>query len=529
MGDIVLTNAIHEKSIETDLMDDLLQSALSLFQCQTGTIAVLEPSLNLLRIVAATGISERWNESPFIDPKVSISGYVIENRQMVIIDEKHDPPIDLKYQRFRDSCSICAPLIDNKNSVIGIISLNKQTGFFQEEIIPYLQLMTKEIAIILEEIRLKNEREATIQMLNMVSSIFQKIHCTTNYEEASDAILQAAVAVTRAKKGMILRPMLYSINVQATYHWEEAAEFVPKNQKYLLKMLRQSPLMKKQFLIDYDDLTNLYFKKHFHLNSKNDFPLLIHPICPEGRTWGFLILMLPDKLRHISSLALEIVLKLAEATYQNIYLLQHNQHLTVQQERLHLARELHDGLTQSLIALRMQLEYFLSLEKNNNQQFLSRMHDTLNECVKDSRAILSRLRRGIQNEKSIREHIENKIKKFSWDINQQIDFRYNLCEKNLSAHQKRFLMKLIQESIMNACKHSSAKKIQVKVGHFREGVYFIVRDNGKGFILEKALNKRNSYGLKGLYERVKLVGGTLRICSSIGKGTTVKVVFPLHG
>ncbi|QPM69451.1 GAF domain-containing sensor histidine kinase [Atribacter laminatus] len=525
----MLTNAIHKKTIEFDLMDDLLQSALSLFQCQTGTIAVLDTSLNLLRIVAATGISERWNDSPFIDPKVGVSGYVLENRQMVIIDEKHDPPFDLKYQRFRDTCSICAPLIDNKKSVIGTISLNKQTGFFQEESIPYLQLMTKEIAIILEEIRLKNEREATIQMLNMVSSIFQGIHCTTNYEGASEAILQAAVTVTRAKKGMIIRPMLYTINISATYQWEEAAEFVRKNQKYLLKILRQTPISKNQFFIDYDNLAKLYFGKHFNLDSNQDFPIFICPIQPEGKPWGFLILVLEEKLHHISSLALEIVLKLAETTYQNIHLLQHNQHLTVQQERLHLARELHDGLTQSLIALRMQLEYFLSLEKTQDQQFLDRMHDTLDECVKDSRAILSRLRRGTKNEKSIRELIENKIKKLSWDTNQQIDFRYNLCEKNLSNNQKRFLIKLIHESIINACKHSSAKKIQVKVGHFRRGVYFIVRDNGKGFLLEKALNKKNSFGLKDLYERVKLIGGALRIQSAVGKGTIVKAVFPIHG
>jgi signal transduction histidine kinase len=528
-GDNVLTNTVSEKSIEADLIDDLLQSALTLFQCQTGTIAILEPNLGLLRIVAATGISERWNESPFIDPKVSISGYVIENHQLVIIDERHEPPIDLKYQRFRDTCSICAPLIDNKKSVIGIISLNKQTGFFQEESIPYLQLMTKEIAIILEEIRLKNERETTIQMLNLVSSIFQKIHCTTNYEEASDAILRAAIAVTQAKKGIILRPMLYTINVPAIYEWEEAVDFVHKNQKYLLKILRQSPIMKNQFLVDYDNIIKLYFKKYFNLESKQDFPVFICPIRPEGRSWGFLVLVLKEYLHHISSLALEIVLKLAETTYQNIYLLQHNQHLTVQQERLHLARELHDGLTQSLIALRMQMEYFLSLENNQDQRFLDRMHDTLDECVKDSRAILTRLRRGTKNEKSIGELIENKIKKFSWDTNQQIELRYNLNEKNLSNNQKRFLVKLIHESIMNACKHSSAKKIQVKVGHFREGVYFVVRDNGKGFILEKALNKKNSFGLKDLYERVKLIGGTLRIQSVVDKGTIVKAVFPIHG
>ena len=148
-------------------------------------------------------------------------------------------------------------------------------------------------------------------MLNLVSSIFQKIHCTTNYEEASDAILRAAIAVTQAKKGMIIRPMLYTINVQAIYQWEEVDEFVHKNQKYLLKILRQSPIMRNQFLIGYNDLAKLYFKQHFNLDSKQDFPVFICPIRPEGRSWGFLVLVLKEKLHHISSLALEIVLKLA--------------------------------------------------------------------------------------------------------------------------------------------------------------------------------------------------------------------------
>ena len=176
----------------------------------------------------------------------------------------------------------------------------------------------------------------------------------------------------------------------------------------------------------------------------------------------------------------------------------------------------------------MQLEYFLSLENNQDQRFLDRMHDTLDECVRDSRSILSRLRRGTKNEKSIRELIENKIKKFSWDTNQQIELRYNLNEKNLSNHQKRFLIKLIHESIMNACKHSSAKKIQVKVGHFREGVYFVVRDNGKGFILEKALNEKIPLVLK-ICMKSKINRRNAPYSISSWQGTIVKAVFPIHG
>lgn len=531
-GELEKITEFHKnQTYESNLIVSLLKTALSAFQCQSGTIAVLDLGVNMFRIVATVGLTDRASDSSFINYQESISGYVFDHQEVVIIDEYHLPPINLKYQRLRDTCSICVPLIDPRNNSIGIISLNKQTGFFSEDKIPFLLLITKQIAIILEEIHLKEEREKTLQVLNLVSTIYQKLHCTSNYEEASVAVLRAAVSVTQATKGFILRPLLYTISIPAVYKWDSLREQIHQHQKYLLKILRKNPLSNKQILITKEEMTNFYFRDQLDLEPDQDFPLLICPICPESRVWGFIFLVVKEKLNPIVSSALNIVLNLAESTYQNIYLLHHNQHLTVHHERLNLARELHDGLTQSLIALRMQLEYFLNLDSNSEKtkDFLNHMHDILNECVNDSRAILSRLRRGTQSEKSIREFIEDKIKRFSWDTNQKIIFDFQLSENILSTYQKRFLIKILQESVINSCKHSSAKKIHIKVGNFRSGVYFLVKDNGKGFCLEETLDRKDSYGLRGMIERMKLVGGTLRIRSEIGKGTMVKAVFPLNG
>ncbi|MFD3197420.1 two-component sensor histidine kinase DegS, partial [Bacillus sp. LR_5] len=90
------------------------------------------------------------------------------------------------------------------------------------------------------------------------------------------------------------------------------------------------------------------------------------------------------------------------------------------------------------------------------------------------------------------------------------------------------LFRLAQEAVSNALKHSESEEITVKVEITKDFVILMIKDNGKGFDLKEAKEKKNkSFGLLGMKERVDLLEGTMTIDSKIGLGTFIMIKVPL--
>lgn len=90
------------------------------------------------------------------------------------------------------------------------------------------------------------------------------------------------------------------------------------------------------------------------------------------------------------------------------------------------------------------------------------------------------------------------------------------------------LFRLAQEAVTNALKHSESEEITVKVEVTADFVVLIIKDNGKGFDIKDAKQKKNkSFGLLGMKERVDLLEGTITIDSKIGLGTFIMIKVPL--
>ncbi|HID92943.1 MAG TPA: sensor histidine kinase, partial [bacterium (Candidatus Stahlbacteria)] len=88
----------------------------------------------------------------------------------------------------------------------------------------------------------------------------------------------------------------------------------------------------------------------------------------------------------------------------------------------------------------------------------------------------------------------------------------------------------VQEALTNVLKHSKANKVKIQLKSNDKFVELRIEDNGVGFRVKKVLDtekKDGSLGLLGMHERIKLVGGTLDIISSPGKGTKLLIRVPL--
>jgi signal transduction histidine kinase len=89
------------------------------------------------------------------------------------------------------------------------------------------------------------------------------------------------------------------------------------------------------------------------------------------------------------------------------------------------------------------------------------------------------------------------------------------------------IYRLSQEFFQNALKHSGATRVNLSLKTTDKRLELAVTDNGAGFDVDRALLRRDSFGLAGMRERVALLGGTLRVRSSPGRGTAISAGLPL--
>jgi signal transduction histidine kinase len=205
-------------------------------------------------------------------------------------------------------------------------------------------------------------------------------------------------------------------------------------------------------------------------------------------------------------------------------------------ERRRIARELHDGVVQSLTALVKDLEYFrkrrLSTEGEVYQDVTQRL-EAWQEMARDSllsmRETLGELRHSPKSDFAMESSVQKLLDELC-SVGYTIVFE---CEDwpELPYDYSSNLYYIIRESLTNICKHAHASKISIFMFSDEGLLHVSVIDNGVGMGLSAPIHSENGYhqGLIGLRERADMLGGRLSIVSAPDRGTRidVEVPFPL--
>ena len=203
-----------------------------------------------------------------------------------------------------------------------------------------------------------------------------------------------------------------------------------------------------------------------------------------------------------------------------------------EEERRRVARELHDEAGQALSALMMNLASAaeaLPSEAIESKERLSRSRSLAKQTIADLRKLIYDLRPEVLDQlglvPALRSYIKNRLE--ATGIKVQFDFRG--LDRRLSPETEITLFRIIQEAITNIVRHSAASEVNIQVIARNLRVSVNIIDNGKGFDVEAAFNAPESWGLRGIRERVAVVSGELSIESEAGKGTTIRFHIPLEG
>jgi two-component system, NarL family, nitrate/nitrite sensor histidine kinase NarX len=196
-------------------------------------------------------------------------------------------------------------------------------------------------------------------------------------------------------------------------------------------------------------------------------------------------------------------------------------------ERIRLAREIHDSLAQTLAFLKLQssqmLAYLNSGDLTKLESLLSDNYRTLSDAYQDIRFEIDNLRS--LPEAGLQSWLLSEAETFTANTGIPVDISRLHVQGELGLMTQSQLIRVVQETLNNIRKHAQALKV-VMTGLDRNGdVVIEIADDGKGFEPAET-HAAGKYGIVGMRERVELAGGEFQIISRPGCGTTVRITLP---
>lgn len=203
-----------------------------------------------------------------------------------------------------------------------------------------------------------------------------------------------------------------------------------------------------------------------------------------------------------------------------------------EEERIRIARELHDDTIQALVVLSRQIDDIASSGNGIPPTKITQL-EHLREDTNNIMAGVRRLSQDLRPPTLDRlglvpalEWLAEEVKKHS---GLTVTLNIEGVEKRLPAEAELLLFRIVQEALRNVWRHAEATEAKINV-ETSDRIKITVEDNGKGFYVPETIGdlvKDGRLGLVGMYERVQLIGGTLKMESKLKSGTIITIEVPL--
>ena len=207
--------------------------------------------------------------------------------------------------------------------------------------------------------------------------------------------------------------------------------------------------------------------------------------------------------------------------------------ITQERERRKIATEVHDSIGSSLSAVKFRLDSTIQqMEKGSaSRESLEGLLSTVQNAIEESRRIQSNLRPSMLDDLGILPTIEWHSREYGKMYPHiRIEKRVDLTEEEVPQSLKTVIYRISQEALNNIAKHGNATLVILSLQRRDGSIELAIQDNGQGFNVAETLSRESSkrgLGLSSMKERAELSGGAFAIESILGKGTTLRVSWPL--
>lgn len=199
----------------------------------------------------------------------------------------------------------------------------------------------------------------------------------------------------------------------------------------------------------------------------------------------------------------------------------------VVEERVRLAREIHDGLAQNLAFVRWKM---YQVQRWIEEGLVERLRDEIallqqvvDEAYLDTREAIDGLRLPLNDNTPFSDALREYARRFAARTSITVDLI--LDDVSLPPRAQAQLLRVVQEALSNVRKHAQATHVTVCLRGDTNGIHLEITDNGVGFD-PGAVEETRHFGLRIMAERVQSLGGRLWVDSQVGLGTTVNVLLP---
>ncbi len=200
-----------------------------------------------------------------------------------------------------------------------------------------------------------------------------------------------------------------------------------------------------------------------------------------------------------------------------------------EEERKRIAREIHDDLGQNLLVLRIDADMLASRTSARHPRLHARVRATVGQIdatIKSVRHIINDLRPTVLD-LGLNAAVEWQIAQFRRRTGIMCELNDHHSDIHINDHCATAFFRILQESLSNITQHAQASLVQVELHKAGGTLSMTVRDNGVG-VDSKERSKAGSFGLVGIEERIKILGGHFSIKSGPGAGLTIHVSAPVE-
>lgn len=222
------------------------------------------------------------------------------------------------------------------------------------------------------------------------------------------------------------------------------------------------------------------------------------------------------------------ILKVFDIEYQNfIYQAEKTKALT--DERNRIARDLHDGMIQSIYATGLQLEGIRHILTSNRPHQIEAAPDKikavtkkLNDIIKEIRGYIKELKVPIDKETKLGDEIERLFKELNIKDHLNVEFSYQNSGKEPALSKTVQIYYILKEALSNVIKHANASSVSIRVEGDNQLLTIKISDDGIGFNKDELNGKQDNFfmqGLRNMSFRAKSIDGTLKLDSILDSGT----------
>jgi signal transduction histidine kinase len=200
-------------------------------------------------------------------------------------------------------------------------------------------------------------------------------------------------------------------------------------------------------------------------------------------------------------------------------------------ERIRIARELHDGIGQQLSAAKLNLDALKSVVKAERPEegtLFKNVLDLMDDSIKEVRQVSHNMMPNTLLKSGLASAVREFINRISGAGAIKINLEIVGLNERLEAMMEQILFRVLQEIVSNIIKHAHATEVTIQLIRQEQELTLMVEDNGVGFnVDDKLKSEGGGIGLKNLQSRIEFLNGQIFFDSYEGKGTTVSIEVPL--